>query len=46
MITRDELLELARHSGWPSISIHLPTHRDAANREQDRLLLKNLMKTA
>lgn len=46
MISRDELLELARHSGWPSISIHLPTHRDAANREQDRLLLKNLIKTA
>lgn len=46
MISREELLELARHRGWPSISIHLPTHRDAANREQDRLLLKNLIKAA
>lgn len=46
MISRDELLTLARHTGWPSVSIHLPTHRDAASREQDRLLAKNLMKTA
>lgn len=46
MISQAELRELAGHTGWPSVSIHLPTHRDAANREHDRLLLRNLIKSA
>lgn len=40
------LLELARHDGWPAVSIYLPTHRTGADTRQDPIRLKNLLARA
>ena len=45
-LDHDALMSLAQPSGWPSVSLYLPTHRTAANKEPDRLRLKNLLKVA
>jgi hypothetical protein len=42
----NSLLTLAKHRGWPSISIYLPTHTSGAGPEEDRIRLRNLIKTA
>jgi len=42
----DALRTLASHKGWPSISIYLHTHRTVAEKEQDRIRLKNLLRSA
>jgi len=46
ILDRDALITLARPSGWPSVSLYLPTHRTTADKEPDRLRLKNLIKVA
>lgn len=43
---RSTLLVLAKNHSWPSVSIYLPTHRAGADKEQDRIRLKNLLRTA
>jgi hypothetical protein len=45
-IDRETLLELAKHQTWPSITILLPTHRAGAEKEQDRIRLRNLIRSA
>ncbi|MGV8082045.1 MAG: hypothetical protein AB2L09_00175 [Coriobacteriia bacterium] len=45
-IDRDVLAMLARGSGYPSVSLYLPTHRVVVEKDQDRLRLKNLLKSA
>lgn len=45
-IDRDVLAMLARGSGYPSVSLYLPTHKSGAEKDQDRLRLKNLLKSA
>ncbi|NTW29600.1 MAG: hypothetical protein HGA39_09615 [Coriobacteriia bacterium] len=45
-IDRTVLMSLASRSEWPSVSVYLPTHRAGAEKEQDRLRLKNLLKSA
>jgi hypothetical protein len=42
----DALRTLASHRGWPSISIYLHTHRTVTEKEQDRIRLKNLLRSA
>ena len=46
IVDREVLVALARHRGWPSVSIYLPTHRAGAEKDQDRIRLKNLVKRA
>lgn len=46
MTSRDVLLTLAEHTGWPSVSLYLHTHRTVAEKEQDRIRFKNLVKSA
>lgn len=41
-IGRSLLLDLASNRAWPSLSILMPTHRAGANKDQDRIRLKNL----
>lgn len=41
-IERPLLLDLASNRTWPSLSIHMPTHRAGAHKDQDRIRLKNL----
>lgn len=43
---RETLSTLAQHLGWPSVSIHMPTHRTGYAKEQDPIRLKNLLKSA
>ncbi|HET6498361.1 MAG TPA: hypothetical protein VFH17_04865 [Coriobacteriia bacterium] len=43
---RTLLLQLARHEGWPAVSIYLPTHRAGADARQDPIRLKNLLAQA
>lgn len=45
-LERDTVIELARHTGWPAVSIHLPTHRSGPGIQQDPIRLRNLLKTA
>lgn len=45
-LDRSVLTELASHHAWPSITIYLPTHRTIAEKEQDRIRLKNLLREA
>lgn len=45
-LDRDTLSTLARHLGSPSVSILMPTHRAGAGKEQDRIRLKNLIRSA
>ncbi len=43
---RETLSALAQHLGWPSVSIHMPTHRAGNDKGQDPIRLKNLLKSA
>ncbi len=45
-LERETVIELARHTGWPAVSIHLPTHRTGPETQQDPIRLRNLLKTA
>ena len=45
-LDRERLVGLARHQGWPSVSIYQPTHRVGSETKQDPLRLKNLLKKA
>ncbi len=45
MFDRDTLMALASHTGWPSVSMYLPTHRSGVEKEQDRIRLKNLCRS-
>lgn len=45
-VDRDALVTLADHTGWPSVSLYLPTHRAGSEKEQDRIRLKNLIRAA
>ena len=40
---RETLASLGRQTGWPSISIYLPTHRAGQDKEQDPLRFRNLL---
>lgn len=40
---RETLNRLARHDGWPAISVYLPVHRAGAETQQDPIRLKNLL---
>jgi Bacterial archaeo-eukaryotic release factor family 3 len=46
IFSKDELRDLAKRSGFPCVSLFLPTHRVTAHTEQDRIRLKNLMQQA
>lgn len=45
-LDRETLVQLARHLGWPAVSIHLPTHRSSPGTQEDRIRLKNLLREA
>jgi len=45
-IDHDALVSLSAHTGFPSISLYLPTHRSGGGKDQDRIRLKNLLRTA
>jgi hypothetical protein len=40
---RETLKRLARHDGWPAVSIYLPVHRAGSETQQDPIRLKNLL---
>ncbi|MBE0417145.1 MAG: hypothetical protein IBX63_05225 [Coriobacteriia bacterium] len=43
---RETLSRLARHDGWPAVSIYLPVHRTGPETQQDPIRLKNLLAKA
>ncbi|MGE3821374.1 MAG: hypothetical protein AB7I30_18340 [Isosphaeraceae bacterium] len=45
-LSKDVLKELIERSGFPRVSLFLPTHRVTAHTEQDRIRLKNLLREA
>jgi len=45
-VDRDVLVSLSAHTGWPAISLYLPTHRSGGDKDQDRIRLKNLLRSA
>lgn len=45
-LDRDTLSTLAQYQGWPSVTINMPTHRAGADKEQDRIRFKNLLRSA
>jgi hypothetical protein len=45
-VNRETLLRLAAVSGWPSVSIYLPTHHRPTETEPDRIRLRNLVSEA
>lgn len=40
---RETAIALARYSGWPAISLFMPTHRGHTETQQDQIRLKNLL---
>lgn len=46
LITKADIEELMEHSSWPCISIFMPAHRAGNEIQQDRIRLKNLLRTA
>jgi Bacterial archaeo-eukaryotic release factor family 7 len=46
LLSKAELNELIERSGFPCVSMYLPTHRVTAHNEQDPIRLKNLMQQA
>lgn len=46
ILDRDSLNSLAQPSGWPSVSVYMPTHQMPRATDQDRIRLKNLLKRA
>ncbi len=45
-LDRETVMTLARHVGWPRVSIYMQTHPGHAESAQDQLRLKNLLKQA
>lgn len=45
-VDRDVLISLAAHTQWPAVSLFLPTHRVGADKAQDRIRLKNMLRSA
>jgi hypothetical protein len=45
-LDRETVIALARHVGWPAVSIYMQTHPGHAESAQDQLRLKNLLKDA
>lgn len=45
-LDHEALVSLARTSGWPSVSVYLPTHRITLETDHDRIRLRNLAKGA
>lgn len=45
-LDRETLSTLAQHQAWPAVTIHMPTHRTIAEKEQDRIRFKNLLREA
>lgn len=45
-LDRSTLVALSQSSGWPSVSVYLPTQRLPIEADQDRIRLKNLVKQA
>ncbi|MDH4139494.1 MAG: hypothetical protein OEV43_02875 [Coriobacteriia bacterium] len=45
-LDREAVVDLARHFGWPSVSMYLPTHRVRTQTTQDLIRFKNLLKSA
>jgi hypothetical protein len=45
-LDHETVITLARHVGWPSVSIYMQTHPGHAESSQDQLRLKNLLKEA
>lgn len=45
-LDRKTIVELARSTGWPAISIYLPTHRLSGQTGEDRIRFKNLVHVA
>ncbi len=45
-LDRELLVGLARHQGWPSVTIYQPASRVGSETQQDPLRLKNLLKQA
>ncbi len=41
-----KILDLAQHTGYPAVSILLPTHRSHPDNKQDSIVLKNLIREA
>ncbi len=46
MPDRETLATLGQRTGWPSISIYMPTHRAGQEKEQDRVRFRNLLTDA
>jgi len=46
MTHSDTIRSLAAHTGWPSISLYLHAHKTVTEKEQDRIRLKNLLRSA
>ncbi len=45
-LDRETLATLARHLGWPAISLTMPLRRPGGDAQGDRIRLKNLLRTA
>jgi len=45
-MNRHEIALVLQHSGYPSLTISLPTHRTSPDKRQDRIRLRNLIKEA
>lgn len=45
-LDRETVMTLARHVGWPAVSIYMQTHPGHAQSSQDQLRFKNLLKDA
>lgn len=43
---RADLASLAKHRGWPALSFYSPTHRAGSSKEQDRIRMRNLVRSA
>jgi hypothetical protein len=46
IVNRETIVRLAAVSGWPSVSIYLPTHHRPTQAEPDRIRLRNLVSEA
>ncbi len=46
VIDRETILRLAAHRGRPAVSVYLPVHRASTMNQQDRTLLRKLVKQA
>ncbi len=46
VLDREALITLSRPNGWPSLSVYLPTHPLPRQSAEDRVRLKNLVRSA